>query len=212
MTGRPASAQGRATGLAIRAPLPNQSLDEPPVGPHTGALVRRPWVVLDVTTHLAGFLRGAEPTDQVERHVDTGRNARGGDHLAAVDEAFIGARDDVAAERQEFVERAPIGRRRPTVEEAGIGVDKRARADAGHEGPAVLQLAQPRACLLIPELRSRAAAAGVNEYVDVAELAPGCLRDDAHAFGAGDRGGALPDHHDVDVVGTEVAPGGQHLP
>src|SRR5947209_7195265 len=44
---------------------------------------------LVVVPHVARLLRRAEAPDEVERHVDPGRDAGCGDHLAVVDEAVI---------------------------------------------------------------------------------------------------------------------------
>ena len=44
-------------------------------------------VVLDVAADVPGALLGVQPLDEMERHVDSGRNAGRGDHVAVVDEA-----------------------------------------------------------------------------------------------------------------------------
>jgi hypothetical protein len=54
-----------------------------------GELVRRGWVVLDVAPHLACLVRRAEPSDEVERHIDPGRDAGRRDHVADIDEALV---------------------------------------------------------------------------------------------------------------------------
>ena len=65
---------------------------------------RRLGVVLDVTPHLSRPLDGVEPRDEVQRHVDPGRDARRGHDLAAVDEPVVGAHLD---RRVELRERRP---------------------------------------------------------------------------------------------------------
>src|SRR5205823_4905391 len=100
----------------------------------------------------------------------------------------------------------------PAVEQPSVGVDERAGADACHQRPALLEVPQARTDLLVAELRARAPPAGVDERVDLAQLIPGGLGDDAPALRTRHRRSGLSDHHDLDVVGVEEPPGGEHLP
>ena len=63
-------------------------------------------VVLDVAPHLAGALRRVQTRDEVERHVDPGRDAGGRDHVAVVHEAVVRPHLDLAAQRRQQLERA----------------------------------------------------------------------------------------------------------
>src|ERR1043165_8571808 len=76
----------------------------------------------------------------------------------------------------------------------------------------LLERAQARADLLIAELRACAAPTRIDEDVNVAKLVPARVGHDAHTLGAADRSGALADEHDLDIVGVEEAPSGQHFP
>src|SRR6059058_5047034 len=175
-------------------------------------LVRRLRVTLDVAAHLARLVRCAETADEMQCHVDAGRDSGGGDDVSVVDEALVRPRFDVTAERQQLVERAPVRRCRLPVEQTGVGVDKRAGADAGHQRATLLECAQPCPDRLVAELCPGAAAAGIDEDVDITELVPARPGEHAHALGARDRLAVLADEHDVDVVGIEEAPGRQYLP
>jgi hypothetical protein len=56
-------------------------------------------VVLDVAPYFPRLLRRTETTDEVERHVNACRHTGGSNHIPVIDEALIGTRGDVAAER-----------------------------------------------------------------------------------------------------------------
>jgi hypothetical protein len=64
---------------------------------------------------------------------------------------------------------------------------------SGHQRPTLLERAQPRADLLIAELRARAAPTRIDEDVDVAKLFPAGVGDDAHTLGASEGCGRLAD-------------------
>ena len=87
-------------------------------------------------------------------------------------------------QREELVERAPVRRCRAPVEQACVGVDE----------------------------RTGAAAARVDEHVDLAELVPRRLREHLHAFRARHRLAVVADEQELDLVGVEEPPGGEHLP
>jgi len=127
-------------------------------------------VVLDVAADLARPLRRVQARNEVKRHVDPGRDSRRGDDLAGIDKAIVGADIHPLAECREQIERVPMRRRRQAIEKAGDGVGERAGADAGHQSPRLAQATHPSADLLIAELRTSAATAGIDEDVDHVEL------------------------------------------
>src|SRR5881394_4593583 len=88
-------------------------------------------VVLDVMAHFPRLLHGVEPSDEVERHVDPGRDAGRGHDLARVDEALV--RPHVDSELAQPFDCAPVRGRGPALEQPGLRVDERSRADARHE-------------------------------------------------------------------------------
>ena len=67
--------------------------------------------VLHVAPDGLGAVRRVEPCDEMQRHVDPGRDAGGGDDLAAVDEPVVRAHLDRRIDLVERVQRAPVGRR-----------------------------------------------------------------------------------------------------
>src|SRR5688572_15245824 len=64
--------------------------------------------------------------DEVERHVEAGSDAAGGDQVAVVDDAGVVL--DVGAARAQIVERAVVRRGGPAVRDAGGGEQHPARA------------------------------------------------------------------------------------
>ncbi|CAM5285311.1 hypothetical protein SANTM175S_03721 [Streptomyces antimycoticus] len=89
---------------------------------------RWPRVVLDATSHLTCALRRGQPGDQVQRHVDTGRDPGGGDHVTVVDEPLVGPYVDRRVELREQVQRPPMRGRGPPGR--GTGGGRRARSPA----------------------------------------------------------------------------------
>src|SRR6266511_363942 len=174
--------------------------------------VRRLRIVLDVAPDLARLLRRAEAADEMERHVNTGGDAGCGDHTAYVDEARVRTRHDSLSERQELVERAPVGRRRLPVEQSGVGVDEGARADARHQRPALFQSLEALADVLVAELRPRTTPAGVDKHVELARIVPARVGENAQALRARDGCHVVADEKEVDVVRVQEPPGSQHLP
>ena len=92
------------------------------------ALDRGLGVVLDVAAHLARALGRVETLDQVQGHVYPGGDTGGGQDVPVVDEAVVGPHLDLAAERRQQLERAPVRRRGLAVEQPGRGQDKIGRA------------------------------------------------------------------------------------
>src|SRR5579862_8182429 len=148
----------------------------------------------------------------MERHVDSRRYSRRCDDFAGVDEAVVRTRLDVTAERNERIERAPVGRRREPVEEAGVREDERAGTDARHQRATRPQRPDPLAHALVPDLRARAAPARIDEHVDRAEVVPRHFRQHAHPLRAGDRLEVVSDEADAYFVRIGVMPGGKHFP
>src|SRR6266516_5742966 len=178
-----------------------------------GRSYRRLGVVLDVPPYFARSLLRVQAGHEVERHVDAGRDAGGGDDLAGIDEACLGSDLDVAAQLAEVVERAPVRRRRATVEQSGVGEGQCAGADAGYQRSGRRQAAQPLADLLVAELGHHSAAARLDEDVEVAVLVPGALGEDAQALGAHDRFARVSNGGDGHLVaGPGPGPDRQHLP
>lgn len=73
-------ASGPGVGQCVHEPRPRWG--------RTGSLDRRCRVVLDTFAHLAGACSTGEALDQVQGHVDPGRDPGRGDDLAVVDEPF----------------------------------------------------------------------------------------------------------------------------
>ncbi len=71
--------------------------------------------------------------DDVEGHVDTGGDAGGGDDVALVDDAFVGADVDGGVVLAEPVDRAPVGGGALAVEETVGGEEEGTGADASGE-------------------------------------------------------------------------------
>ena len=86
-------------------------------GGHLG--VGRRGVVLHEVLDLAGFLGAFELADEVERHVDAGGDARGGDDVAVVHPALAVDDLDVAAEVAQLLLGAPVRGGALALEEAG---------------------------------------------------------------------------------------------
>src|SRR6266511_3300192 len=80
-----------------------------PVDPVGGKLHRRERVVLDVSPDLLGTLDAGQPGEYVQGHVDAGRDAGRGDHVAVVHEAIVGTHLDGRVELGEQAEAAPVG-------------------------------------------------------------------------------------------------------
>ena len=100
-----------------------------------------------------GPVRRVQARDQVQRHVDPGRDAGGGDHVAVVDEAVVRPHLDLAAERRQQLERPPVRRRRLAVEQPGRREHERAGADAGDDRAAAGEAADPVEHRLVGQLR-----------------------------------------------------------
>src|SRR3972149_1698961 len=94
--------------------------------PRTGGRLR---VVLHQLLHVQGGLAVREQACQVERHVDAGGDAGGGDDVAVLDEALFHHLH--VAELAQLPDRAPVGGRPAAGGEAGAGEDEGARADGG---------------------------------------------------------------------------------
>ena len=86
-------------------------------GGHLG--VGRRGVVLHEGLHLAGVLGRLEQADEVERHVDAGGDAGGGDDVAVVHPAALLDDLDVAAEVAQLLLGAPVRGGALALEEAG---------------------------------------------------------------------------------------------
>jgi hypothetical protein len=71
-----------------------------------------------MSAYVAGASWRMEPRDEMERHVDPGRHACGGDDVSVVDEAILRPDHDSGSQPRERVERAPVRRRRAAVEQA----------------------------------------------------------------------------------------------
>ena len=111
---------------------------------------------------------------------------------------------DPLAERREQLERAPVRRRRPAVEQPGVGEHQRAGADARHQRAGGGARADPLADPLLAQLAAGPDAARVDEHVDRARAAPRCGR---RARAARWRSGPAPS--DSATVRTSTPSSGQ---
>ena len=123
--------------------------------------------------------------DQVQRQVDAGRDARGGDDVAVVDDALALA--DVGAELAQVLDRGVMGDRGAAAQDAGLGQQHRAGADAADPAAGGVTLGERlrdhAAARLGPRAGAAAvvpAAAGDEHEVGIAEHAVG---DDRRAVG-----------------------------
>ena len=110
----------------------------------------------------------------------------------------------------ERVERAPVGRRRTAVEQAGVGVDQRAGADARHQRPARREVAHPLAGSVVP-CSGCVPPPGRTSRSTRPTSAQRRVGEHPQAMRARDRLGRLRDRPDADVALAEPGPSGQHL-
>ena len=93
--------------------------------PHGSAeLHGRLGVVLEHAPHPLGLLLSAQPVDEVEGHVDAGRDPGGGDDVAVVDVALVGSDVDGGIDGGQSLERPPVGGGRTVLQQAGGGQDQ----------------------------------------------------------------------------------------
>jgi hypothetical protein len=149
----------------------------------------------------------------VERHVDAGGDAGGGEVLAVFDPA---AADRVSAELLQLLEVEPVAGRLAALEQAGGAEDERAGADRGRPAGAAVDVAQPGDGLLVVEQRAVAFAAGDEDDVRFRAFGEVVVDGDAEAAGVGaDLAALLADEEHLPVgnraehlVGADRVEGG----
>ena len=120
-----------------------------------------------------------QPGDQVQRHVDTGGDAGGGDDVAVVDEAVVrGATSIVGSSGGQLVEcRQWVVAGRPRSNPAAAYTSA-AGADAGHQRAARGKGTESVEHVVVAHQRTGAVAAGHHQYVDAfgvaGEVEPAC--------------------------------------
>src|ERR1700709_1762359 len=68
-------------------------------------------VVLDGAPDLPSSIVAGQAGNEVQRHVDAGAHAGGGDDVAVVDPAVVLANFDARVERTQLIQRGPVRRR-----------------------------------------------------------------------------------------------------
>src|SRR6266536_627872 len=169
-------------------------------------------VVLDVAPYLPGPLLRMQTRDEMECHVDAGGDAGRRDDLAAVDEAVVSPDLHRRVELPEVIELVPVRRRGAAVEQAGRGVDERARA-ARHQRPIAAETAQPVEHGFVLQLAARPHAARIDQHVERGRGLPAVIGKDAHALRTPDRLGHASEREHLDsIVRPLLRPCRQHLP
>src|SRR5919106_5025683 len=97
-------------------PRPMMRRPATPTEPQS-ALDRRLRLVLKAPLDLAGAIFGMEPSDQMEGHIDPGRDPCRGDDVAVVDKTVLPSCLDGAVDFQQFLEVVPVCR--PSVSSPG---------------------------------------------------------------------------------------------
>ncbi len=172
---------------------------------------RRPRI-LHVPRRLGRRLRPEQPGDDVERHVDPGRDAGRGDDAAVVDEADALADGCPRHGFAEEVERAVVRRDRQAVEQAGGGEDQRAGADRQHQLGLGGAAANPIHDCAVVHFLARALAAGDEQDLRRRAVLQSVIGVYAQAISRANGAGVLGDEADPERPRVSVTAGNRkHL-